>query len=108
MKLFYDHLVIREEVSKELRSYYLSVGEHIEIMRIADETIHLEVMDVILTSLPLEKHKEFLKKMHQSPHDKKLIDYLKIHDSEIEIKIKDRAGKVKAKIISEIRKAEKK
>ncbi len=105
MKLFYDHLVIREEIVQELKWYDLTVGEHIEILRLADETIHLEVMDVILTSIPPEKHKEFLEKMHKSPHDKKLLEYVSV---EVHEEIRIRAEKTKRAILSEIKRSKKK
>lgn len=107
-QIFYEHLTFREEIKQTLRGFDMTIEEHIEILKVSDETMHLEILDIILTSLPKEKHAEFLEKMHQNPHDRKLIDYLKIHDSEIEIKIKDRAGKVKKEILSEIKRALKK
>lgn len=104
MKLFYDHLVLREEISKELRNYELTVEEHIEIVRLADETLQIEIMDVILSELPEEKHKEFLEKFHAAPHDEKLLEYLSVSVTE---KIKERGEKTKAQILSEIKKSAK-
>lgn len=105
MKLFYDHLVVRGEISKTLRKYNLSVEEHIEIVRLADETIHHEVLDVILTSIPAEKHKEFLAKMHASPDDRKLLDEF---SDEVHMKIKERGQKIKQQILSEIKRSQRK
>ncbi len=105
MKIFYDHLVIREDISKELRNYNLTVEEHIEILKSSDEMIHLEVLDVILTSLPKEKHHEFLEKMHAAPQDKKLLEYVSL---EVQEEIKTRADKVKKQILSEIKRSQKK
>lgn len=105
MKLFYDHLIIREEVHKELKKCNLLVEEHIEIMRLTDEAIHLEVLDVILASLPEEKHKEFLEEFHGAPHNEKLLEYL---NPGIESKIKERAKKVKEELFKEIKKSKKK
>ncbi len=108
MKLFYDHLVFREEISKELRKYNLTVQEHIELVQISDETIHFEILDVIFSNLPKQKHKEFLDKMHQRPHDVKLIEDLKAEINDIEAKIEERAKKAKALILTEIKRSEKK
>lgn len=74
-----------------------------EILKIADETIHLRVMDVILTHLPKHKHEEFLIKLHHAPHDQKLLEYLEIEaDRDISSKIKEEAEKTKKEILREI------
>lgn len=107
-KIFYDHLVVREEITTELEKYSLTVDEREELIRLADETLHHHVLNIILTHLPKEKHKEFLTKFHQSPHDEKLLEYLQAElNVDIEGEIKEEAKKVKQEILAEIKRSRK-
>lgn len=108
-KIFYDRLIGREEISLELKGYRLAREEYEELIRIADETLHHHVLNIILTHLPKEKHRFFLETFHTTPHDEKLLDFLKKEATpEIESKIIAEARKVKDEILSEIRRAKKK
>ena len=107
-KVFYDHLIKFEEITEELGRYELDVVEMEEIIRLADETIHINVLDVILTHLPKEKHEEFLIRFHDAPHKKTLIDYLeKEAHPEIQKKISEAAEKTKRELLNEIRRSKK-
>lgn len=105
MKIFYDHLVLREEITVELDRYSLNKDDREEIIRLIDETLHHEVLNTILTSLPKEKHHQFLTRYHQRPHDPDLLEYLKTEISDIEDQIISVAKKVKKEILSEIKKS---
>ncbi len=107
MKIFYDHLVLREEITTELDKYELTVEQREDILTVVDQTLHHEVLDVILTSLPTEKHELFLKKFHQNPTDERLLDYLKGQVADIDEQIQNAAKKVKKEILAEIKRAEK-
>ncbi len=108
-KIFYDHLVLREEVIAELDRYNIAVEEREELVRLVDETLHHQVLEVILTHLPKEKHKEFLTRFHQAPHDEKLINYLKSETQvDIETEIQKTAQKTKKQLLSEIKRSRKK
>jgi hypothetical protein len=105
-KIFYDHLVIREEIDFVLNSYRLDPEEREEIVDIIDQTLHHHILNVILNYLPREKHPEFISRLHASPGDETLLDYLKTHaHPEIEAEIKKQAAKVKQEILAEIRKS---
>lgn len=108
-KIFYDHLIGLEEIDTELKGYHLQQEEYEELIRIADETIHHHVLNIILTHLPKEKHELFLETFYATPHDKKLLEFLKKEaNPEIEEKISSEAKRIKGEIISEIRRAKKK
>lgn len=108
-KIFYDHLIKFEEITQELGRYELDAVEMEEIVRIADETIHIQVLDVILTHLPKDRHEEFLIKFHDKPHNEKLIEYLeKSAHPGIQTKISETAKKAKNEILTEIRKSKRK
>lgn len=108
-KIFYDHLVGLKEISIELKGYSLQSEEYEELVKIADETLHHHVLNIILTHLPKEKHQFFLETFHTTPHDEKLLEFLKKEATpEIEKAIKKEAQKVKKEILSEIKRAGKK
>jgi hypothetical protein len=105
-KIFYDHLVIREEIDCELNNYKLDKEEREELIEIIDQTLHHHVLNVILNHLPKDKHPEFIKKLHAGPGDDQLMEYLKSEIGPyIEEEIKVQSRKVKAEILSEIHKA---
>lgn len=98
-KIFYDHLVVREEVTVELDKYSLAREEKEELIQLVDETLHHQILNTILTHLPKEKHREFLEKFHKAPHDESLLEYIKDFEEEI---IKT-AKKIKSDLLSEIK-----
>ena len=105
-KLFYDHLVIREEIDLELDKFTLDPQERQELIEIIDQTLHHNILNVIFNHLPKDKQPEFVKKLHTAPFDLELLEYLKIHaHPEIENKIKDHAAKIKKEIMGEIKKS---
>ena len=108
-KIFYDHLVLREEIIVVLDQHELSTEEREELVQLVDETLHHQVLDTILTHLPAEKHEEFLALFHQAPHDLQLLEYLKTETKiDIEGKIKETAAKTKKELLGEIKRAKKK
>lgn len=104
-QIFYDHLVIREDIEVELDRYRLDVNDREEILRLVDETLHAEVLHVILSKLPKEKHRKFLTHFHTNPADPDLLSELKKDISDIENEIQTVAAKVKSEILSEIKRA---
>jgi hypothetical protein len=108
-KIFYDHLVVFEEIDVELDKLSLEKEEREEIEDLIEDIIHHRVIDKILRCLPTQHHKEFLDKFHTRPYDARLIEYIdqKISDS-IEKHIKEEVEKVKKEILADIRSVKKK
>lgn len=105
-KIFYDHLVQIEEIYLELDKHDLPKENRDELASLIDETTHHRILDTILTHLPQEKHQTFLEKFHASPHDQKLLTYLKSEiAADIEEKIKTEGRKLKAELLAEIKRA---
>ena len=75
-KIFYDHLIILEEVDRSIKGSTETQEERQELWQIVDEIIHHRVLGCVLAHLPREHHEEFLEKFHQAPHDEGLLDYL--------------------------------
>jgi len=104
-KIFYDHLIILEDVEKEIAKAVSSEEERHELWKIVDEVVHHRVMGCILDKLPHEHHHEFLSKFHASPHDESLIGYLKekIGDNFEEL-IRQEMGDLSFELLEDIRK----
>jgi hypothetical protein len=107
--LFFDHLVIKEELEFELNSYQLSAEDKDDLIAIIDTTLTHHVLNVLLNYLPKELHEEFIAGFQKNPDDVGHLNYLKSHaHPEIEKEIKKIAAKVKSEILTEIRKHRKK
>lgn len=105
-KVFYDSLVIREEVTLELDNYSLSVEERNDLLKIIDETLHHHILNLVLSHLPKDKHQEFISLLHANPGDPKLVKYLKTHAGDnIETDIRTHAAKIKKEILNEIKRS---
>lgn len=107
-KIFYDHLIVLEEVGVELDKHDLSSEEREEIEQIIEETVHHRVLDRILSHLPRHHHADFLDRFHRAPHDEELLKYLdeKIEES-VEKHIADEVGKLKRELLEDIKSSKK-
>ncbi len=77
-KLFFDHLIILEEVDSEIKKIATSTEEKEEMWLLVDEMVHHKAFDSILSKLPRDNHEEFLELFHSGPHDEIVIfNYLK-------------------------------
>ncbi len=104
--LFFDHLVIREELDFELNKYPLSVEERADLIAIIDQTLDHTILNVVLNHLPKDRHPEFADHLAKHPHHEQIMDFLKIHTTvDIEAEIKKHARLAKDDIMSEIRKS---
>src|SRR3989344_7486906 len=75
-KIFYDHLVIFEEVEREIKNVTELAEEREELWHLIDEIIHHRVLGCILDVLPRKDHEEFLLSFHASPYSDTHIVYL--------------------------------
>ncbi len=107
--IFYDHLIVLDDLEKEIKNVAETPEEKEELWKIVDETIHHRVLGCILDQLPKESHTEFLEKFHKAPYDENLMGYLKAKVGEnIEEVIKQEIGSLAYELLNEIRvKAEK-
>lgn len=103
-KLFYDRLIVFEEIEKEIDKSSKSPEEREELWGIVDEIVNHRVMSTILDKLPRKHHEEFLDKFHKAPHDEALFDYLKEKVGEnVEELIKAEIGDLAYELLEEIR-----
>jgi hypothetical protein len=75
-KIFYDHLIVLEEVRFHIDKVAKTSEEKEELWKLVDEIIHHRVLTAILEKLPEKHHNDFLKKFYAAPHDESLIAYL--------------------------------
>jgi hypothetical protein len=103
-KVFYDHLIVLEEIEDEIKSSAETGEEREELYEIVDEIIHHRVLGVILDHLPKKYHATFLEKFHETPHDTGLMEYLnaKVEENMEEI-IKQEIGDLAYEILQDIK-----
>jgi hypothetical protein len=74
MKLFYDHLILVDEIFIEIDNLTLSEKEKQHAKKLSDDYIHQHVLIHILDVLPKSHHEEFLTRFHKAPFD---LDHLR-------------------------------
>ena len=103
-KLFYDHLIILEEVEAEIKNAAETEEDRHELWQLVDEIVHSKVLESILDKLPSQHHEEFLDKFHKAPYAEGIIDFLKEKIGEnIEKIIRAEIGDLAFEILQEIR-----
>lgn len=75
-KLFFDHLLVFEEVEVFINSNATTKEEKEELWKLMDGIVQHRVLDLILSELPREHHDEFMEKFTQFPHEERLFVYL--------------------------------
>jgi hypothetical protein len=107
-KLFFDHLIDFREIDKEIKSLAKTQEERDELWALVDELVHHKVIGCILEKLPKQSHEEFLFRLHDSPYDESLMDYLKEKiDTNIEELIRQEIGTLAYDILQEIKDSKK-
>lgn len=108
MKVFYSHLVIVDDVLKELDMWEIPDLEKQEMINLIEETMHHHTLNVILSHLPGAKHQAFLEKFELNPENEELLQMIKSEISvDIESAIKTQAERIKKEILLEIRRSRK-
>ena len=104
-KLFYDHLIVLEEVEAEIKKNAETPEEKEELWGLVDEIIHHRVMEKVLDKLPRVHHEDFLTRFHQAPHDDGLMGYLtqKIGEN-VEELIRQEIGELAYELLQDLRK----
>ena len=103
--IFYDHLLILDEVEAEVKKTAQTPEEKEELWRLIDEIVHHRVMGKLLDKLPKDNHEDFLTRFHEAPHDDGLMDYLRQKIGEnVEELIRQEIGELAYELLAEIRK----
>lgn len=108
-KIFYDKLIVLEEIEVEINQLGLEHDEKKELEHLIDEIIHHRIIDRVLSHLPPQHHEEFLQRFHAAPYDHTLIDYINARvDRRVEEVIHEEVQKLKAEILEDIKSSKKK
>ena len=75
-KVFYDRLIILDELEREVNRTALSPSEKEELWQMIDEIIHHRVLGCVMDNLPSHHHHDFLTRFHDAPHNDALFVYL--------------------------------
>jgi hypothetical protein len=75
-KLFYDHLVLVDELFTEIDTLSLSETEKTQIKKVADDLLNHRILIRILDLLPQKHHDDFLTRFHKAPAALTHITYL--------------------------------
>jgi DNA-directed RNA polymerase sigma subunit (sigma70/sigma32) len=101
-KHFYTHLVENTDITLELAELDLTADERVHLLSLVEANIHTTVVDTILSELPEEEKKVFLKNLALDDHEKTL-NHLKEKISGVEEKIKNSAANIKKELKENIR-----
>lgn len=103
-KIFYDRLIVFEEVETEIKNIAKTPEEKEELWKEIDEIIHHKLMGCVLEKLPKEHHNDFLQKFEKSPQDEGLFKFLTEKVGEdIEEFLKSETEKLKTEILQLIK-----
>ena len=103
-KLFFDQLVVLDDVDGEIKKIAKSKEEKEELWQLVDEMVHHRVLGCVLDALPRKHHEEFLEKFHKAPHDESLLDYLREKvGNNIDELIRQEIGDLAFELLEEIR-----
>ncbi len=108
-RVFYDHLIVFEEVETIIKQSVETSDEREELWHLIDEIIHQKLLTSIFDVLPKSYHEEFLLKFHEAPYDEKHVAYLneKIQ-GDIESLLKEEVEKLKKDLLHELQGKKKK
>lgn len=102
-KIFYDHLIIFEELEGVVGKNAKSSEEKEELWKLVDDIVHTRILSLILDNLEEKHHEEFLDEFHLRPHDRELLSYLKGKSERDIVKlIQDELDKLEKEILKEL------
>lgn len=103
-KYFYSHIVDMTSISIEIANMDMTPEERKHLIALAESNVHHAVLDTVLSELPEEDKKEFLKHVTEEEHDK-VWEILKEKAENIEDKIKKTAQDLLAEFHKDIEEA---
>lgn len=101
-KPFYYHLISITEIEIELDKLGLPEHERIELLNIAENTIHYTIVDIVLSELSEEDKKTFLEHHAKSNHETTL-KFIKGKITNIEGRIRSVANNLRTELINDIK-----
>mgnify|MGYP001582992890 CR=1 FL=1 len=107
-KIFYDHIILIEEIFVEVDGLILSAPEKEALKQTIDELVHHRALTLILDLLPEIQQKVFLLRFHQAPYDVVHLKFIEEHSrKDIYHELSKLAKAVKKEVRKEIKKHKK-
>ena len=103
-KFFYSHLVETSSISLELADMEMSSDERLHLVSLVEANIHSLVVDSVLSELPEEDKKVFLKNLLSDDHEKTL-KHLKTKIEKLEDKIKKAVEDIRQEFLKDLAEA---
>lgn len=103
-KHFYTNLVETTDITLEIAQLDLTPDERVHLISLMDANIHSTVVKKVLSELPKDDKKIFLKNLMQDNHDKTW-EHIKKSSIDIEEKIKEAIEDLKKELIEDIKTA---
>lgn len=104
-RIFYDHLVSTDAVISCLLEHAIAEEDKAELLKIIDELYHHHLLNVVLSHLPKNHHREFVTKLTKDPGDPQIMVFLKSHiEIDIETEITKQGQKLSEDLQKEIKK----
>ena len=104
--LFKEHIKI-ESLLIELEELDFSADEKMHLARLIDSSLHLTILDEILSNLNDEDKRLFLKKLHENSQKEELINFLNSKIEKIDQKIRSIADQLIIQMHKDIKEAKK-
>lgn len=101
-KVFWENLVETREIKVKISKQDLAEEEKLKLITVVEQTFHLRIIETVLSSLPKEKHKQFIDIFAKKPHDPKLLQVLKKDVADIEQRITKIAEALKKEILANL------
>jgi hypothetical protein len=106
-KYFYSHIVEIKSVEEALAALELDAQERDELIVIVESSIHHIVIDLVLTELPHEDKRLFLKHLNDDEHEN-IWRFLSMRIERLEDRIKEAVNSYKKELHEDIKEAHKK
>jgi len=108
-KLFYDHIILLDEIFVELDTIDLIEAERETAKQMIDELVQHRVLTFVLDLLPAQKHESFLIAFHAMPYDPANLQLLnKLAERDVTAELVVFGETLKKELKQEIRKHKKK
>jgi len=101
-RIFYDELLVLDNLAIKLRGVVESREEMEELWAVIDDLVHHRVLEAILDELPREHHEEFLSILADKPHDEQNLVYLSRKIEGVEDKILGVVSELEKELLEEL------
>ena len=88
MSIFYDQYVDWEQSEQRIHEITNSDDEHRAISELLDQATHHEIFAFLFSILPDHTHELFIDSVKKAPHDEGHVQFIRIYEPLIDVKIR--------------------